>query len=31
MEKYYPVCIGAGCHIVHTPYIGGFGEYLLVD
>jgi hypothetical protein len=31
MEYYNPVCIRAGCHIVHAPYIGGFGEYLLVD
>ena len=31
MEQYNPVRIRAGCHIVHSPYIGGFGECLLVD
>ena len=31
MENDNPVRIRAGCHIVHAPYIGGFGEYLLVD
>jgi hypothetical protein len=31
MENDNPVGIRAGCHIVHSPDIGGFGEYLLVD
>jgi hypothetical protein len=31
MENDNPVSIRAGCHIVHAPYIGGFGECLLVD
>jgi len=31
MENDNPVCIRAGCHIVDAPYIGGFGENLLVD
>jgi hypothetical protein len=31
MENNNPVCIRAGCHIVDAPYIGGFGENLLVD
>ena len=31
MEQYNPVRIRAGCHIVDAPYIGGFGENLLVD